>query len=120
MRASRKLHNDERLLSRWAGTMLRKAMDAVPLWRGDHVAVKQLVEDFARYPYLQRLAVDPAWQSRGIGRSLVRTAAAWAQGQGASALLLNTPDGNQSATSLYATEGFDTVTRDLAVLSRTA
>ena len=31
-------------------------MDDVPLWRGDHVAVKQLVEDFARYLYLPRLA----------------------------------------------------------------
>ena len=30
----------------------------VPLWRGDHVAVKQLVEDFARYLYLPRLK-DP-------------------------------------------------------------
>jgi hypothetical protein len=27
----------------------------VPLWRGDHVAVQQLVEDFARYLYLPRL-----------------------------------------------------------------
>jgi hypothetical protein len=27
----------------------------VPLWRGDHVAIKQLVEDFARYIYLPRL-----------------------------------------------------------------
>jgi hypothetical protein len=31
----------------------------VPLWRGDHVAVKQLVEDFARYLYLPRLR-DPS------------------------------------------------------------
>ena len=31
----------------------------MPLWRGDHVAVKQLVEDFARYLYLPRLA-EPA------------------------------------------------------------
>ena len=28
----------------------------MPLWRGDHVAIKQLVEDFARYLYLPRLA----------------------------------------------------------------
>ncbi len=28
----------------------------VPLWRGEHVPVKQLVEDFARYLYLPRLA----------------------------------------------------------------
>jgi hypothetical protein len=30
-------------------------LDRVPLWRGDHVSVKQLVEDFARYLYLPRL-----------------------------------------------------------------
>ena len=27
----------------------------MPLWRGDHVAIEQLVEDFARYLYLPRL-----------------------------------------------------------------
>jgi hypothetical protein len=31
------------------------ALDRVPLWRGDHVAIKQLVEDFARYVYLLRI-----------------------------------------------------------------
>jgi hypothetical protein len=30
-------------------------LDSVPLWRGDHVAVRQLAEDFARYLYLPRL-----------------------------------------------------------------
>jgi hypothetical protein len=30
-------------------------LDRVPLWRGDHVGVKQLVDDFARYFYLPRL-----------------------------------------------------------------
>jgi hypothetical protein len=30
-------------------------LDRVPLWRDNHVAVKQLAEDFARYPYLPRL-----------------------------------------------------------------
>jgi len=30
-------------------------LDRVPLWRGNHVQVKQLVEDFARYLYLPRL-----------------------------------------------------------------
>ena len=34
-------------------------LDRVPLWRGDHVAIKQLLEDFARYLYLPRLK-DPA------------------------------------------------------------
>ena len=30
-------------------------LDKVPLWRGHHVAIKQLAEDFARYLYLPRL-----------------------------------------------------------------
>ena len=33
-------------------------LDRVPLWRGNHVAVRQLAEDFARYVYLRRLR-DP-------------------------------------------------------------
>jgi hypothetical protein len=31
-------------------------LDRVPLWRGDHVDIKQLVDDFGRYLYLPRLA----------------------------------------------------------------
>ncbi|HEX3532460.1 MAG TPA: Swt1 family HEPN domain-containing protein, partial [Thermoanaerobaculia bacterium] len=58
-RVSKKLKNDERLLTVFAGTRLRMELDRVPLWRGDHVSVKQLAEDFARYPYLPRLK-DPA------------------------------------------------------------
>jgi hypothetical protein len=33
-------------------------LDKVPLWRGDHVAIRQLVEDFGRYLYLPRVR-DP-------------------------------------------------------------
>jgi len=54
-RAGRKLRNDELLVSRFAGTRLRMELDRVPLWRGDHVEIRQLVEDFARYNYLPRL-----------------------------------------------------------------
>ena len=52
MRASKKLRSDELLLTGFAATRLRMELDRVPLWRGDHVAIKQLVEDFARYLYL--------------------------------------------------------------------
>ncbi len=54
VRASKKLRPDHLLVS-LAGSMLRLELDKIPLWRGDHVAVKQLVEDFARYLYLPRL-----------------------------------------------------------------
>ena len=56
VRASKKLRSDESLVTVLASTILRKYLDDVPLWRGDHVAVKQLVDDFARYLYLPRLA----------------------------------------------------------------
>jgi predicted AAA+ superfamily ATPase len=55
VRACKKLIKDELLITGFAATRLRMELDRVPLWRGDHVEVKQLVEDFARYPYLPRL-----------------------------------------------------------------
>ena len=55
VRASKKLRADELYLTSFASTRLRMELDRVPLWRGDHVAVKQLAEDFARYLYLPRL-----------------------------------------------------------------
>jgi predicted AAA+ superfamily ATPase len=59
VRASRKLRSDELLVTALGTTILRKHLDDVPLWRGDHVAIRQLVEDFACYLYLPRLA-EPA------------------------------------------------------------
>jgi predicted AAA+ superfamily ATPase len=56
VRASKKLRNDDALVINLGSTVLRKHLDDVPLWRGDQVAVKQLVEDFGRYLYLPRLA----------------------------------------------------------------
>lgn len=55
VRASKKLKGDELLVTRFAAARLRMELDRVPLWRGDHVAIKQLVEDFAKYVYLPRL-----------------------------------------------------------------
>jgi predicted AAA+ superfamily ATPase len=55
VRASKKLRSEELLVPSLAGTRLRMELDRVPLWRGDHVAIKQLAEDFARYMYLPRL-----------------------------------------------------------------
>ncbi len=55
VRASKKLRNDELLVTGLAGTRLRMELDRVPLWRGENVPIRQLVDDFARYLYLPRL-----------------------------------------------------------------
>jgi predicted AAA+ superfamily ATPase len=58
VRASKKLKSEELLVPALAGTRLRMELDKIPLWRGNHVSIKQLTEDFARYVYLPRLS-DP-------------------------------------------------------------
>ena len=37
------------------GVRLRHEIDRIPLWRGNHVGLKQLCEDMARYLYLPRI-----------------------------------------------------------------
>ncbi|HEX7027379.1 MAG TPA: Swt1 family HEPN domain-containing protein [Gammaproteobacteria bacterium] len=58
VRTSKKLRSEELLITTLGSTILRKHLDDVPLWRGNHVVIRQLVEDFARYLYLPRVA-DP-------------------------------------------------------------
>ncbi|MGI8424432.1 MAG: DUF499 domain-containing protein [Chloroflexota bacterium] len=55
MRASRKLKNEELLITQLAGTRLRIELDKIPLWRGDHVNTRLLWDDFATYPSLPRV-----------------------------------------------------------------
>ncbi|MCP5487625.1 MAG: ATP-binding protein [Verrucomicrobia bacterium] len=54
-RVAAKLKLDDLLRNRLAPSTLRIEMDNVPLWRGKHVAVRKLVDDFAKYLYLPRL-----------------------------------------------------------------
>lgn len=54
-RTSKRLKNDELLVVNFAASRLRMELDRVPLWRGNHVPIRQLVEDFGRYLYLPRL-----------------------------------------------------------------
>ncbi|WP_395740335.1 Swt1 family HEPN domain-containing protein [Prosthecobacter sp.] len=58
VRASKKLKPDH-LITSYGAVSLRMELDKTPLWRGNHVSIKQLVEDFARYAYLPRLS-DPS------------------------------------------------------------
>ena len=56
VRASKRLRSDEFLIATLGSTILRKHLDDVPLWPTGHVAIKQLVQHFARYHYLPRLS----------------------------------------------------------------
>jgi hypothetical protein len=55
VRASKKLRSDELLIPKLAASSLRLELEKIPLWRGNHVSIRQLVEDFGRYHYLPRL-----------------------------------------------------------------
>ncbi len=54
-RASKTLVGTSDLFTIMGTTVLRLKLDEVPLWRGNHVSVKQLMDDFAKYSYLPRL-----------------------------------------------------------------
>ena len=69
VRVSKKLKGDELLVTGFAATLLRMELDRVPLWRGDHVSVQQLVEDFARFPYLPRLS-DSSVLLKAVGEGV--------------------------------------------------
>lgn len=69
-----------------------------------------------RTGYLQRVAVEPASEGRGIGRSLVRATLRWAQRRGATAMLLNTQPENDRAAGLYRDESFEAMPSGLTVL----
>ena len=55
VRAARKLSTDDLLVTKLGPTIVRRALDEIPLWRGDHVPVRTLVQDFAQQLYLPRL-----------------------------------------------------------------
>ena len=55
MRVSKKLRNEEALITEYSGARLRMDLDRVPLWRGDHVMLRQLWSDYSQYLYLPRL-----------------------------------------------------------------
>jgi len=52
---SRRLRTEDMLITLFAGTLLRRELDRIPLWRSNHVNTKELADYFARYVYLPRL-----------------------------------------------------------------
>lgn len=68
--------------------------------------------------YLQRLAVDPEAEGRGLGRALVMDGLRWMRRHGADGVVVNTQVGNQRALQLYQHLGFRLERSGLAVLTR--
>lgn len=72
VRASKKLKNEELLITALGPTILRKHLDDVPLWSDGHVPVRQLVEYFATYLYLPRVtSPDVVLDAIGQGLALM-------------------------------------------------
>ncbi|MFP4384574.1 MAG: DUF499 domain-containing protein [Spirochaetia bacterium] len=55
VRAAARLKNDGQLVAQFGGVSLRIEIDKVPLWRGNHILLKQIQDDFFQYTYLPRL-----------------------------------------------------------------
>lgn len=68
--------------------------------------------------YLQRLAVTPSCEGRGIGRALVVDGLRWMKRKGVSRAVVNTQFGNDRALHLYTSLGFRVQPSGLAVLTR--
>jgi ribosomal protein S18 acetylase RimI-like enzyme len=71
-----------------------------------------------RRGYVQRLAVDPEWWGRGIGRALVIDALRWLRRRGVTGAVVNTQVGNERALELYQGLGFRLQPSGLVVLGR--
>jgi GNAT superfamily N-acetyltransferase len=79
------------------GTMTLYARDAASAC--EHYRVENLAT-------LRQFGVDPAWQSRGIGTSLIALAEHWAAIRGYAQLALDTPYPAQHLLEFYRGQGF--------------
>jgi ribosomal protein S18 acetylase RimI-like enzyme len=100
---------------------LREAIDATPLTRFqvalDHGIVGYAITGVAaEHGYLQRLAVDPSQQGRGIAAALIVDGLRWARARHCSTVSVNTQERNQRALALYERMGFVRSEPGLAVL----
>lgn len=91
---------------------LQEALDATPkrqVFSGyieGEVAGYAIVGAQLGISFLQRIAVDPSKQGRGLGTDLIKASAGWAASTGAAAMVLNVREENEGARSLYRSQGF--------------
>jgi ribosomal protein S18 acetylase RimI-like enzyme len=107
------------------GAGLDDALTATPTSRlriaageGDDVSGYAVTGRAGTRGYLQRLAVAPAAQRRGLASALVADGLRWLRRWGARDVLVNTQVGNDAAMSLYEHLGFHRLDEELAVLQR--
>ena len=110
-----------------------------PFWRLDHLGLAEALSatanvhfQVARTPagivgyavcgragprgYVQRLAVDPGFQGRGVGAALLADGLRWLRRWGARDALVNTQEGNDRSLRLYQRAGFVLQPHGLAVM----
>ncbi len=83
-----------------------------------HLAAYAITGRDAGQGFLQRLAVDPAHQRRGLGRALVLDSLQWLGRWRVRRVLVNTPTDNEAALSLYEQVGFHRLPELLGVYER--
>jgi ribosomal protein S18 acetylase RimI-like enzyme len=104
---------------------LHEALNATPSARFRVAAGRRQVVGYAvtgragRRGYLQRLAVHPDAQGRGIGRALVLDSLSWMRRRGVANAVVNTQVANERALALYLATGFRLQPSGLEVLGRT-
>jgi len=90
--------------SAWSPTLLRGAVDSMLVL--DDLAGYALVRVSGDTADLDRIAVAPAYQGRGLGRRLLDAVIATAAGRGAESLMLEVAHDNAAALRLYSSGGF--------------
>lgn len=101
---------------------LRDALTATPRARfrvglaGDRVVGYAVTGRGGRRGFLQRLAVDPTHQRRGLGRDLAVDALRWLRRWRVERAVVNTQLGNEAALALYEHLGFRRESSGLCVL----
>ena len=83
-----------------------------------HLAAYAITGRDASQGFLQRLAVDPAYQRRGLGRALVLDSLQWLGRWRVRRVLVNTPTDNEAALALYEQVGFHRLPERLGVYER--
>jgi ribosomal protein S18 acetylase RimI-like enzyme len=106
------------------GAGLREALEATPRRRfrvvlggGRRVTGYAICGASGRRGYVQRLAVAPSEQGRGLGRRLLVDGLSWLRSVGTDLIAVNTQKGNEAALHLYRLAGFRDDPDGLCVLT---